>query len=93
MATEAAAGKDVNIGGGPSVVRQYLQAGLIDQLHLVLSPILLGRGEQLFADTPPAIAHQFTCTEMINTGEVTHFFLERISPSVDKFDELDEFNS
>jgi dihydrofolate reductase len=48
QAKSAAGGKDVRIGGGVSVIRQYLRAGLIDELHLVLSPVLLGRGEHLF---------------------------------------------
>jgi dihydrofolate reductase len=48
-AREAAAGKDVRVGGGVATVRQYLQAGLVDQMHLVQSPVLLGRGEALFA--------------------------------------------
>ena len=48
QAREAARGKDVKIGGGVSTVRQYLEAGLIDELHLALSPVLLGHGEALF---------------------------------------------
>jgi dihydrofolate reductase len=47
-AREAAGDRDVKIGGGVSTVRQYLQAGLIDELHVVVSPVLLGRGEALF---------------------------------------------
>jgi dihydrofolate reductase len=47
-ATEAAKGKDVRIGGGVSVIRQYLSAGLIDEMHLAFSPVLLGGGERLF---------------------------------------------
>ena len=47
QAKDAAAGKDVRIGGGVSTVRQYLQAKLIDELHLVIAPVLLGRGEEL----------------------------------------------
>jgi dihydrofolate reductase len=47
-AKEAAAGKDVRIGGGVATIRQYLQARLIDELHLVVAPVLLGRGEPLF---------------------------------------------
>jgi len=47
QAREAAQGKDIRLGGGVSTIRQYLQAGLIDDLHLVLSPVLLGRGEEL----------------------------------------------
>jgi dihydrofolate reductase len=48
-ATEAANGKDVRIGGGVSVLRQYLTAGLIDEMHLAMSPVLLGEGEHLFS--------------------------------------------
>jgi len=48
QARAAAHGKDVRIGGGASTIRQYLQAGLIDELHLAISPVLLGRGEPLF---------------------------------------------
>jgi dihydrofolate reductase len=50
-AFEAAKGKDVRIGGGATVVRQYLRAGLIDELHLVMTPKLLGAGERLFDGT------------------------------------------
>lgn len=49
QAKDAAAGKDVRIGGGVSTVRQYLAAGQIDEMHLALSPVLLGEGEHLFA--------------------------------------------
>ena len=48
-AKEAANGKDVRIGGGVSVVRQYLAAGQIDEMHLALSPVLLGEGENLLS--------------------------------------------
>jgi len=48
-AREAAGGLDVRLGGGTATVRQYLQAGLIDELHLVISPVILGSGENLFA--------------------------------------------
>jgi dihydrofolate reductase len=47
QAKAAAGGKDVRLGGGVSTIRQYLRAGLIDELHLVLSPVLLGSGEHL----------------------------------------------
>jgi dihydrofolate reductase len=47
-AREAAGAKDVRVGGGVSTIRQYLREGLIDELHLALSPVLLGRGEALF---------------------------------------------
>lgn len=48
-AKAAANGKDVRIGGGVATVRQYLEAGLVDEMHLVMSPVLLGSGENLFA--------------------------------------------
>ncbi|VIO67932.1 dihydrofolate reductase family protein [Bradyrhizobium ivorense] len=48
-AREVAQGKDIRVGGGVSVVRQFLQAGLLDELHLAQSPVLLGAGENLFA--------------------------------------------
>ncbi|MFC5499066.1 dihydrofolate reductase family protein [Caenimonas terrae] len=48
QARAAAGGRDVRIGGGTSTVRQYLQAGLIDDLHLAVRPVLLGAGENLF---------------------------------------------
>jgi len=47
QAREAAKGQDVRLGGGVSTIRQYLQAGLIDDLHLAISPVWLGRGEHL----------------------------------------------
>lgn len=49
-ALEVADGKDVRIGGGPSVVRDFLKAGLVDQLHVAIAPILLGRGIRLWDD-------------------------------------------
>ncbi len=48
-AKEAAQGKDIRLGGGAATIRQYLNAGLIDELHLAISPVLLGRGEHLLA--------------------------------------------
>ena len=50
LASGAAGGKDVRIGGGPTVVREFLKAGLIDRLHVAIAPILLGRGVRLWDD-------------------------------------------
>ena len=50
QATKAAGGKDVRIGGGPTVIREYLKVGLVDQLHVAITPILLGRGINLWED-------------------------------------------
>ena len=49
-AMAAAGGKDVRIGGGPTVVRDFLKAGLVDELHVAIAPILLGRGIRLWDD-------------------------------------------
>ena len=49
-ATDAAGGKDVRVGGGATVVRDFLTAGLVDQLHVAIAPILLGRGIRLWDD-------------------------------------------
>jgi dihydrofolate reductase len=50
LATEAGGGKDVWLTGGASVIRQYLRAGLLDEIEISLAPVLLGEGEQLFGD-------------------------------------------
>jgi dihydrofolate reductase len=58
-AREAAAGRDVRIGGGAATIRQYLEARLIDELHLAVSPALLGKGENLFAGLDwPALGYE-----------------------------------
>jgi dihydrofolate reductase len=48
MAREAASGQDVRIGGGPSTIRAFLKAGLVDHMHIVIVPILVGRGVRLW---------------------------------------------
>jgi dihydrofolate reductase len=71
LATEAADGGDVLIGGGAETVRQYLAAGLIDDMHLVLVPVLLGAGERLFEDLDLAIG-TYECVEHVCSPAVTH---------------------
>lgn len=67
QAKAAAGDRDVKIGGGVSTVRQYLQAGLVDELHYAISPVVLGQGEAMFAGIDlPALG--FTPTEQV-TGE------------------------
>lgn len=75
-ANQAAAGKDVRIGGGVSTVRQYLQLGAIDELHLALSPVFLGRGEHLFTGLDlPALGFS---TSAVTPGEnATHLLLNK----------------
>jgi dihydrofolate reductase len=79
-AREAADGKDVRIGGGVSTVRQYLQAGLVDEMHLVLSPTLLGSGENLLAGID-LTQLGFRCTEHVGTPNALHVVLTRDRPA------------
>jgi len=75
-AQEAAGGKDVRLGGGVSTIRQYLQAGLVDEMHLAISPVLLGSGEALLAGIDlPALG--FKVTEHVPTPAATHVVLAR----------------
>ena len=75
-ALAAANGKDVRIGGGVATIRQYLRAGLIDELHLAISPVLLGAGEHLLADINlPALGYR--CTEHVGSPRATHVVLSR----------------
>jgi dihydrofolate reductase len=77
-AREAAGGKDIRIGGGASVIRQYLQESLIDELHVAISPILLGSGEPLFAGLDlPALGYE--CVECKASDKATHVVIRRSS--------------
>jgi dihydrofolate reductase len=75
-ARAAAQGQDVRVGGGVATVRQYLQAGLIDELHLAISPVLLGAGENLLAglDLPKL---GYACTEHVPSAQATHVVLTK----------------
>lgn len=80
QARAAAAGLDVRLGGGVATLRQYLQAGLVDELHLALSPVLLGQGEALFAGLDlPALG--YACVESIPGERATHLRLQRAAPA------------
>ena len=75
-ARDAAGDRDVKIGGGVSTVRQYLQAGLIDELHFALSPVLLGCGEAMFAGLNlPTLGYRVT--QSTPTELATHVMLAR----------------
>jgi len=77
-ARAAAGDRDVKIGGGVSTVRQYLRAGLIDELHFALSPVVLGRGEAMFEGLDlPALG--YSVTEAASTELATHVVLGRAS--------------
>ena len=75
-AREAAKDKDIRLGGGADAIRQYLTAGLIDEMHLAISPVLLGSGEQLLAglDLPKLGYH---CAEHTPTPGATHVVVKR----------------
>jgi dihydrofolate reductase len=75
-AKEAAAGKDVRIGGGVSTIRQYLQARLIDELHLAVRPIFLGAGEPLFAGLDMR-ALGYESVEAVAGERATHVIVRR----------------
>ena len=76
QAVAAAGGKDVRVGGGVSTVRQYLQAGLVDEMHLAIAPILLGSGEHLMAGLDlPALG--FACTDNVASEKATHVIVTR----------------
>lgn len=76
QAFAAADGADVRIGGGAATIQQYLRAGLIDDLHLVIAPILLGGGERLF-DRLDGGPEGYECVEFVSSPTVAHVHLSR----------------
>jgi dihydrofolate reductase len=77
-ALQAASDQDVLIAGGASVIRQYLRAGLIDQMHLAYVPILLGGGERIF-DQPGDGADRYECVGFVPTEAAIHIRFARKS--------------
>ncbi len=75
-AREAAAGRDVRIGGGPNTIQQYLREGLIDEMHLAIAPVLLGGGELLFGGLDLR-ALGYECVESAASDKATHVVLRR----------------
>jgi dihydrofolate reductase len=75
-AREAAAGKDVRLGGGVNVIQQYLRQRLIDEMHIAIAPVLLGSGERLFEGVDlPALG--YVCSQHVATPLATHLVLTR----------------
>ncbi len=72
--TQAAAGRDVRIGGGPNTIHQYLREGLIDELHIAIAPVLLGSGERLFEGVNLR-ALGYECVEFAASEKATHVVL------------------
>ena len=76
-AREAAGGKDVRLGGGVNVIQQYLRYRLIDEMHLAISPVLLGSGERLLEGIDlPALG--YACTEHVASPFATHVVITRL---------------
>jgi len=76
VAREAADGQDVRIGGGPTMLREFLAAGLVDHLHVVQVPILLGRGVRLW-DGLEALEEQYDVEAVSTPSGVTHLTFTR----------------
>jgi len=76
QATAAAGGRDVRLGGGVSTVRQYLRAGLVDEMHLALRPVLLGSGEHLLHDIDTH-ALGYECAKHVAGERATHVWLSK----------------
>ncbi|RAO74662.1 dihydrofolate reductase family protein [Dyella jiangningensis] len=76
QAKDAAGGRDVRLGGGVSMVRQYLQARLVDELHLAVRPVLLGSGENLFKDIDLR-ALGYECHRSLQGERALHVFLRK----------------
>jgi len=72
----AANGLDVRLGGGVATIRQYLRAGLIDEMHLAIVPILLGSGENLFSGID-TLSLGYRCVEHVPTQHATHVVLKK----------------
>ncbi len=79
LARDAAQEKDVRIGGGASTIRQYLRAGLVDEMHLAVAPVFLGSGESLFAGLDMR-ALGYVCAERVSTPNATHLIVKRQEP-------------
>ena len=76
QAREVANGKDVRIGGGAATIRQYLKHRLIDELHIAISPVLLGAGERLFDNIDlPSLG--YSCIQHAATPRATHIVLTK----------------
>lgn len=78
QARRAANGLDVRIGGGPNTIRQYLCAGLIDEMHFAIAPVCLGSGERLFEGVDLR-ALGYECVQFVASERATHAVLARRS--------------
>jgi dihydrofolate reductase len=75
-AVDVAGGKDVRVGGGPTVVRDFLKAGLVDRLHVAITPILLGRGIRLWDDLR-GLENGYTVKTETGPSGIVHLTFQR----------------
>ena len=75
-ARQAAGARDIRVGGGVNTIRQYLNARLIDELHLAFSPLLLGSGEALFAGID-LLALGYRVSKHVGSGSAMHVVITR----------------
>jgi dihydrofolate reductase len=75
-AKDAAGTRDVRVGGGPATIRQYLKAGLIDEMHLAISPVLLGSGESLLAGLD-LVQLGYRCSKHTSSDAAMHVVITR----------------
>ena len=75
-ARDAAGDRDVRLGGGVATIRQYLEAGLVDEMHLAFAPVLLGRGESLLTGID-LVRLGYRVSEHVTTAKATHVVLTR----------------
>jgi dihydrofolate reductase len=75
-AKASARGRDVRLGGGAATIQQYLRAGLIDELHVAIAPVLLGSGEHLFADID-LLKLGYRCAEHVPSASATHVVMKK----------------
>jgi len=80
QAREAAGDDDIRLGGGASAIQQYLKAGLVDELHIVVSPVFLGRGERLFENLDGG-PEGLEIAELVSSPLATHMRFERPTPA------------
>lgn len=77
-AQQSAAGKDIRLGGGVATIRQYLRARLVDELHMAISPTLIGSGENLLAGVD-LTGLGYKCTEHVSTENAMHVVIRKAS--------------
>ncbi|SDS30195.1 dihydrofolate reductase family protein [Opitutus sp. GAS368] len=76
LATAAAGGRDIRLGGGVATIQQYLRAGLVDEMHVAMSPVVLGSGESLFAGMD-LVKLGYEVASCASSSSVTHYVLKK----------------